>query len=113
MIYLQSKDDFLGSSVVLPTVRLSLDIPAPKLYWVDIVRCNKPAGEVLAAFELLLDDGDTALPPLPSKAYSPHTHYLVPEYIRPVLQKTRIEVMKNKIALSTQNVGLYELVTLV
>ena len=77
---------------MLPTVRLSLDIPAPKLYWAKIVRCNKSAGEILAAFELLLDDGDTSLPPLPTKASLPHTHYLVPDNIRPVLQKTRIEV---------------------
>ena len=94
MNYFQGKDDFLGSSVVLPTVRLSLDIPAPKLYWAKIVHCNKSAGEILAAFELLLDDGDTALPPLPTEASLPHTHYLVPDNIRPVLQKTRIEVRK-------------------
>ena len=79
---------------MLPTVRLSLDIPAPKLSWAEIVRCNKPAGEVLAAFELLLDDGDAELPPLPTKAELPLTHYLVPKHIRPVLQKTRIEVRK-------------------
>ena len=88
----QGKDDFLGSSVVLPTARLSLDIPAPKLNWEEIIRYNAPAGEVLAAFELLLHDGDADLPPLPSKASLPHTHYLVPDHIRPVLQKTRIEV---------------------
>ena len=77
---------------MFPTVRLTLDNPAPKLDWVEIVRYNKPAGEVLAAFELLLDDGDATLPPVPTKASLPLTHYLVPDHIRPVLQKTRIEV---------------------
>ena len=94
----QGKDEFLGSSVAIPTIRLTLDTPAPKLHWTEIIRYNKPAGEVLAAFELLLDDGDAELPPIPAKASLPLTHYLVPDYIRPVLQKTRIEVRKHNVS---------------
>lgn len=89
--FIQGKDEFLGSSVVIPTVRLTLDIPAPRLDWIEIVRYNKSAGEMLAAFELLLDEGGE-LPFAPPKASHPHTHYLVPSGIRPVLQKMRIEV---------------------
>ena len=37
-----------------PTVRLSLDTPAPRLDWYPIERYTKYAGELLAAFELLL-----------------------------------------------------------
>ena len=76
---------------MIPTVRLTLDIPAPRLDWIEIVRYNKSAGEMLAAFELLLDEGGE-MPFAPPKASLPHTHYLVPSGIRPVLQKTRIEV---------------------
>jgi hypothetical protein len=61
------------------------------LDWIEIVRYNKSAGEMLAAFELLLDEGGE-MPFAPPKASLPHTHYLVPSGIRPVLQKTRIEV---------------------
>ena len=35
-------------------VRLDLDTPAPRLDWFPITRYNKYAGELLAAFELLL-----------------------------------------------------------
>ena len=87
----QGKDEFLGTSTVTPTVRLTLDVPAPRLDWFEIVRYNKSAGEMLAAFELLLDEGGE-LPFAPPKASHPHTHYLVPSGIRPVLQKMRIEV---------------------
>ena len=77
---------------MIPTVRLTLDIPAPRLDWIEIIRYNKSAGEMLAAFELLLDEGGE-MPFAPPKASLPHTHYLVPSGIRPVLQKTRIEVL--------------------
>lgn len=91
VLILQGKDEFLGVSIVIPTVRLTLDVAAPRLDWVEIIRYNKSAGEMLAAFELLLDEGGE-LPFAPPKASHPHTHYLVPSGIRPVLQKMRIEV---------------------
>lgn len=50
----------------------------PELNWIEIVRQNKPAGELLAAFEL-------------SEECPPPTQ-IVPEGIRPTLQRTRIEV---------------------
>ena len=39
---------------MFPTVRLSLDTPAPRLDWYRIERYTKYAGELLAAFELFL-----------------------------------------------------------
>ena len=51
-----------------------------RLDWIEIVRYNKPAGEVLAAFELLQESPQ----PPPQN---------VPEGIRPTLQRTRIEVL--------------------
>ncbi|XP_064383023.1 myoferlin-like isoform X2 [Halichondria panicea] len=86
------KDELLGNSKTNPTVRLTLDTPSPRLDWFEIVRYNTPVGELLAGFELLLDEGGE-LPFTPPKASPPHTHYIVPSGIRPVLQKTRVEIL--------------------
>ena len=91
--HFQGEDEFLGSSAMTPTVRLTLDVPAPRLDWIEIVHYDGVAGEMLAAVELLLDEGGE-LPFSPPKAPHPLTHYIVPSDIRPVLQKTRIEVRK-------------------
>ena len=37
-----------------PTVRLDPRAPQPRLDWYPIIRYTKPAGELLAAFELIL-----------------------------------------------------------
>ena len=50
----QGKDEYIGKTSCFPTVRLSLDKPAPCLEWYSIIRYGKYAGELLAAFELLL-----------------------------------------------------------
>ena len=89
-ITFQGKDEFLGSSVVIPSVRRELTDPPPKLDWIEIIRCNKPAGEVLAAFELSLQE--LKLPSEPPDAESTHKHKPVPKNIAPKLQKKRIEV---------------------
>lgn len=83
---MQGKDEYLGSSVVVPSVRRESSDP-PTLDWIEIIRCNKPAGEVFAAFELLHEK-----PPEPPNAEPPHTHKIVPEGIAPKLEKKRIEV---------------------
>ena len=80
-ILFQGKDEFLGSSIVAPSIRHSPK--PPELDWIEIVRCNKLAGEVLAAFELLQE-----VPPEPPNA-EPQP---VPKDIAPKQQKMRIEV---------------------
>ena len=50
----QGQDEFIGQTVVKPVVRLSLETAGPRLDWYPIIRYNKYAGELLAAFELLL-----------------------------------------------------------
>ena len=53
----QGKDEYLGSSTVTPTMRLDRDLKGrklPRLAWYDIKRYHRNAGEVLAAFELML-----------------------------------------------------------
>ena len=50
----QGENEYLGFSKCEPTARLNLDTPAPRLDWYSITRYYKYAGELLAAFELLL-----------------------------------------------------------
>ena len=63
----------------------------PPLDWYGITRYNKSAGEVLVAFELLLDEGAQLKLDHLIKASSAD-YYIVPEDIRPKLKQTRIEV---------------------
>lgn len=90
-----------------------MDVAGPRLDWFEIDRYKKTCGELLAAFELLLDEGGE-LPFTPPKASPPHTHYIVPSGIRPVLQKHRIEVRCYKCIqkLTVSNVCLYPLYSL-
>lgn len=97
-----------------PVVRFSTKDPAPRLDWYPIDRYTKTEGECLAAFELFLvsglgtrergglclmwlslhihqDEGGD-LPFQPPSAPLPARHFIVPSGIRPILQKTRIEV---------------------
>ena len=67
----------------------------PQLDWYGITRYNKSAGEVLAAFELLLNEGTPLLLDNLKKSSSPGQHgdyYIVPEGIRPQLKPMTIEV---------------------
>ena len=69
-----------------------MDTPSPRLDWFDITRYTLPAGELLAGFELLVDEGGE-LPFTPPRASPPLMHYIVPSGIRPILQKMRVEVL--------------------
>ncbi len=90
---IKGKDEFLGSCSVLPAVRTTQDITAlPPLDWYGITRYNKSAGEVLIAFELLLDEGAPLTLGHLTKATS-DDYYIVPEGIRPRLKQTIIEVI--------------------
>ncbi|KAL5471556.1 hypothetical protein EMCRGX_G029681 [Ephydatia muelleri] len=86
------KAGFIGKVVCEPVVRFSTKDPAPRLDWYPIDRYTKTEGECLAAFELLLDEGGD-LPFQPPTAPPPDRHFIVPSGIRPILQKTRIEVL--------------------
>jgi hypothetical protein len=88
----QGKDEFLGSSVVIPSVRRNSSDPSPKLDWIEIIRYNKPAGEVLAAFELLEEEPPEPPNAEPPNAERPFTYKIVPKDIAPKLEKKTIEV---------------------
>ena len=53
----QGRNEYIGRTEVKPVVRLRMDTPSPHLDWYPIHRYNKKAGDLLAAFELLLVSG--------------------------------------------------------
>ncbi|XP_025096654.1 myoferlin-like isoform X4 [Pomacea canaliculata] len=84
------KPEFLGRTKAQPMVKLDpADARTPVLQWYDIKRSSQQGGELLAAFELFMLTGKD-LPFLPPKRGS---LYLVPNGIRPVMQRTGIEVL--------------------
>ncbi|XP_047127416.1 myoferlin isoform X1 [Hydra vulgaris] len=84
------KDEYLGRVFAHPLVRLNgSKPPAPRLMWYPIIRGEKTCGELLAAFEIFLDEGaDLPFPP-PMK----DNRYIVPSGIRPVMVRTGIEIL--------------------
>ncbi|XP_070210966.1 myoferlin-like isoform X3 [Littorina saxatilis] len=84
------KPEFLGRTKAQPMVKLDpTDARTPVLQWYEIKRGGKTGGELLAAFELFRLTGKD-LPFLPPKRGDLFT---VPNGIRPVLQRTGIEVL--------------------
>lgn len=51
---LQGKDEFLGRCIVKPYIRCESPHPPPKLDWYPITYFGKDAGEILAAFHLMV-----------------------------------------------------------
>ncbi|XP_075072230.1 myoferlin isoform X2 [Mixophyes fleayi] len=87
------KDEFLGRSVCSPIVKLNpgIDI-TPKLLWYPVLKSDKHCGDILVAAELILRDKDGSnLPILPPQRVP--KLYMVPQGIRPVVQRTAIEIL--------------------
>ncbi|KAB7494930.1 Dysferlin [Armadillidium nasatum] len=87
----QGEPDFLGRVICEPHANdLEKGYKPPKLQWYQLTRGGTNYGEILATFELFLKDPMEELPmPPPSKGDT----FMLPFGIRPVLQKTRIEVL--------------------
>ncbi|XP_056005330.1 myoferlin-like isoform X6 [Ostrea edulis] len=88
-------NEFLGRTKAHPMVKLDPgDARMPVLQWYPITRGQEEGGELLAAFELFLDEvyelAGSDLPFLPPKKGD---LFLVPNGIRPVMQRTAIEVL--------------------
>ncbi|XP_065071964.1 myoferlin-like isoform X2 [Rhopilema esculentum] len=84
------KDEYLGRCSVQPLVKLKgPKPPGPKLLWYPIMCGDKVAGELLAAFELFLDEG-ADMPFSPPKT---DDRFIVPNGIRPVMVRTGIEIL--------------------
>ncbi|XP_023694974.1 otoferlin-like isoform X2 [Paramormyrops kingsleyae] len=95
------KADFMGRTFAKPLTKMA-DEPygpprfPPQLEYYQVYRGNLPAGEMLAAFELLQvpPTGKSDLPPIEGPADFDHGPIMpVPIGIRPVLSKYRIEVL--------------------
>ncbi|XP_042202932.1 fer-1-like protein 4 [Callorhinchus milii] len=93
--------EFLGQCFAIPTVTLEKDeYKQPTLQIFDIWRGSKPAGELLAAFELIeLDYSTFGEPQIPAdvipqemKLNEDH-RFNIPFEIRPVLKTHKIEVL--------------------
>ncbi|WAR21900.1 MYOF-like protein [Mya arenaria] len=81
--------EFLGRAKAHPMVKLDPgDARSPVLQWFEINRGKDQGGELLAAFELFLNNGKD-LPFMPPKRGD---LFAVPNGIRPVMQRTAIEL---------------------
>uniref|UniRef100_A0A8C9WSD1 Dysferlin, limb girdle muscular dystrophy 2B (autosomal recessive) n=1 Tax=Scleropages formosus TaxID=113540 RepID=A0A8C9WSD1_SCLFO len=93
-------DEFMGRCVCHPSMS-----PSPRLAWYPIKLNGKLAGELLGAFQLIRREkpSDSDLP-YPPPQRGPNI-YVVPQGIKPVLQRTAIEVL----AWGLRNLKSYQL----
>uniref|UniRef100_A0A8D1LB19 Dysferlin n=1 Tax=Sus scrofa TaxID=9823 RepID=A0A8D1LB19_PIG len=106
-------DEFMGRCICEPSLERM-----PRLAWFPLTRGSQPAGELLASFELiqrekpaihhipgfevsLSEDTDLPYPPPQREA----NIYMVPQNIKPVLQRTAIEIL----AWGLRNMKSYQL----
>ncbi|XP_009983708.1 PREDICTED: dysferlin-like, partial [Tauraco erythrolophus] len=113
-------DEFMGRCVCRPSL-----VPSPRLSWHPVVKANRNVGELLAAFELIqrekpavhhipgfevielsssLDESADSDLPYPPPQREPNV-YMVPQGIKPVLQRTAIEIL----AWGLRNLKSYQL----
>uniref|UniRef100_A0A8C0GWK4 Dysferlin n=1 Tax=Chelonoidis abingdonii TaxID=106734 RepID=A0A8C0GWK4_CHEAB len=112
-------DEFMGRCICKPSLERS-----PRLSWHPVARGNRKAGELLAAFELIQREKlcnpfhhipthdlltDLFSPPDSDLPYPPPQRepniYMVPQGIKPVLQRTAIEIL----AWGLRNLKSYQL----
>uniref|UniRef100_A0A8C9NRU9 Dysferlin n=1 Tax=Serinus canaria TaxID=9135 RepID=A0A8C9NRU9_SERCA len=91
-------DEFMGRCICQPSLERS-----PRLSWYPVVKSGRNVGELLAAFELIqrekpavhhipgFESTDSDLP-YPPPQREPNV-YMVPQGIKPVLQRTAIEIL--------------------
>ena len=87
------KPDFLGRATASPMVKLdATDYPSPpRLQWYPIkTNAGDDAGSLLATFELYLVEDGVDLPFLPPMRGD---LYMVPTNVRPVMQRTAVEIL--------------------
>ncbi|KAF7655921.1 hypothetical protein LDENG_00048500 [Lucifuga dentata] len=103
------KDEPMGRCVCPPVVKLnpSVDV-SPQLLWFPVTKKGRNVGEVLVAAELLLKDkvNDGDLPLVPPRRGE--KLYMVPQGIRPVVQRTAIEIL----TWGLRNMKTYQLATI-
>ncbi|KAF4804147.1 dysferlin [Turdus rufiventris] len=100
-------DEFMGRCICRPSLERS-----PRLSWYPVLKSGRNVGELLAAFELIqrekpavhhipgfesdlsssLDESEDSDLPYPPPQREPNV-YMVPQGIKPVLQRTAIEIL--------------------
>ncbi|XP_022096608.1 dysferlin-like isoform X4 [Acanthaster planci] len=84
-------DEFMGRVVMKPVVKLdSADQRVARLAWYTLCKGEGHAGELLASFELFLMSETSDLPFMPPMRGD---LFLVPNGIRPVMQRTGVEFL--------------------
>uniref|UniRef100_A0A8C3RGE9 Dysferlin n=1 Tax=Cyanoderma ruficeps TaxID=181631 RepID=A0A8C3RGE9_9PASS len=84
--YVSGADEFMGRCICRPSLERS-----PRLSWYPVLKSGRNVGELLAAFELIQREKDSDLPyPPPQREQNV---YMVPQGIKPVLQRTAIEIL--------------------
>ncbi|KAI6069764.1 Dysferlin isoform x1 [Aix galericulata] len=93
-------DEFMGRCVCKPSLQRS-----PRLSWHPVSKGSRSVGELLASFELIQREksADSDLP-YPPPQREPNI-YMVPQGIKPVLQRTAIEIL----AWGLRNLKSYQL----
>uniref|UniRef100_A0A8C3V872 Dysferlin n=1 Tax=Catharus ustulatus TaxID=91951 RepID=A0A8C3V872_CATUS len=84
--YVSGADEFMGRCICRPSLEHS-----PRLSWYPVLKSGRNVGELLAAFELIQREKDSDLP-YPPPQREPNV-YMVPQGIKPVLQRTAIEIL--------------------
>uniref|UniRef100_A0A8C0ZG55 Dysferlin n=1 Tax=Cyanistes caeruleus TaxID=156563 RepID=A0A8C0ZG55_CYACU len=86
--YVSGADEFMGRCICRPSLERS-----PRLSWYPVLKSGRNVGELLAAFELIQREksADSDLP-YPPPQREPNV-YVVPQGIKPVLQRTAIEIL--------------------
>ncbi|XP_071827267.1 myoferlin-like isoform X3 [Apostichopus japonicus] len=86
-----NNDELLGRCQIQPMIKTDTrDQRVPRLAWHTVYRSGQTAGELLASFELFLIEDNTDLPFAPPMRGN---LYMVPKGIRPVLQRTGVEIL--------------------
>uniref|UniRef100_A0A8C9NWH8 Dysferlin n=1 Tax=Serinus canaria TaxID=9135 RepID=A0A8C9NWH8_SERCA len=86
--YVSGADEFMGRCICQPSLERS-----PRLSWYPVVKSGRNVGELLAAFELIQREKSTDSDlPYPPPQREPNV-YMVPQGIKPVLQRTAIEIL--------------------
>ena len=88
MYLMQSRDEFLGEARGKPVV---LGRRAVELQWLELWREGENVGEVLAAFELVLIEGE-GKPIFPKDKKGEHGQLVVPGKVAPHMELYTVEV---------------------
>uniref|UniRef100_A0A8B9ZGF3 Dysferlin n=1 Tax=Anas platyrhynchos TaxID=8839 RepID=A0A8B9ZGF3_ANAPL len=97
--YVSGADEFMGRCVCKPSLQRS-----PRLSWHPVSKGNRSVGELLASFELIQREKVNSDLPYPPPQREPNI-YMVPQGIKPVLQRTAIEIL----AWGLRNLKSYQL----